>query len=107
MRIWHRKAQLSSKSNFAEATEFTESISGKVAYKRIKEKVSKNGLSPSSPFSNIVKKAISEEETLLTEELMLTDSFYGKVAYEKDIGKVMEKSRQSIQNISKRYFVKM
>ena len=44
---------------------------------------------------------------VLTEKLMLTDSFSDKVAYEKDIGKVMEKSHQSIQNISKRYFVKM
>jgi hypothetical protein len=44
---------------------------------------------------------------VLTEKLMLTDSFSDKVAYEKDIGKVMEKSRQSIQNISKRCFVKL
>jgi hypothetical protein len=44
---------------------------------------------------------------VLTEKLMLTDSFSDKVAYEKDIGKVMEKSRQYIQNISKRCFVKL
>ena len=56
-----------------------------------------------APFN----KAISEQKTVLTEKLMLTDSFSDKVAYEKDIGKVMEKSCQSIQNISKRYFVKM
>ena len=56
-----------------------------------------------SPFI----KAIAERKTVLTEELMFTDSFFVKVAYEKDIAKVIEKSRQCIQNISKRYFVKM
>ena len=44
---------------------------------------------------------------VLTEKLMLTDSFSDKVAYEKDIGKVMEKTRQVIQNISKPRSVKL
>jgi hypothetical protein len=48
-----------------------------------------------------IKKAIfskaddpTEQKTVLTEELMFTDSFSGKVAYEKDIGKVIRNSRQ-------------
>ena len=60
-----------------------------------------------SPVEPPSIKAIVEQKTVHTEELMLTDSFSDKVAYEKDIGKVMGKSRQSIQNISKQYFVKM
>ena len=42
MRICHREAQIPSKYDLAEATEYTEAVSGKVAYKRIKEKVSGN-----------------------------------------------------------------
>ena len=59
------------------------------------------------PSVTFLKSHSGAKKTVLTEELMLTDSFSDKVAYEKDIGKVIEKSRQSIQNISKRYFVKM
>ena len=71
---------------------YTASISDKVMRKEYIEKV----------IRICHRKAQMPSKYDFTEKLMLTDSFFDKVAYEKDIGKVIEKSHQCIQNISKR-----